>query len=147
MIIDPNVVKYIIRPYLTYADMNILSQVNKSFRSVLSIKLSEFEEKLIDKINKITKSNIGCKLIKLIKKYKDTIPIQIGGSILNQIIHNEDYYSDINIFVEYDVEKLYYTNNQIDELRTIDYIRELFFLLEDNLTDGSFGIKLYYDED
>lgn len=90
-----------ISEYLPIIDRYRMKNMCKEYYSAIRIRLEDFENVLIKRINQSSNSNIGYKLLQMIKKSDDNI--QIGGSTISQCLYNEfREESDIDIYVTYD---------------------------------------------
>lgn len=97
----PDEIINFISEFLTIAERTTTKYVCKQMHDAISIKLCDFENILVKKINMSTKSNIGSDLLKIIKESDDYV--SIGGSTINQCLHYDFLpTSDIDIYINYD---------------------------------------------
>ena len=111
----------LIGDYLTIIEKQLMKYTCKMMYNIIKIKFSNFEPVLIKRINQQTKSNIGQKLINLIKQSNGLI--QIGGSTITQCLYNDSLDdSDIDIYGLYDENKFNTIKSNTDQLNTRETI-------------------------
>lgn len=90
-----------ISEFLPITDRQKSKYVCRQMNDAICIRLKDFDDILIKRINEHTNSNIGFGLIELIKESNGYI--QIGGNTINQCLHSEFISSsDIDIYITYD---------------------------------------------
>lgn len=142
--------------FLNIIEKQKMKYTCKLLNHSVRIKKENFEPILVKRINEITKSSIGEKLLKLIKNSNNLI--EIGGSTIIQCLYNSFYdESDLDLYVFYDniilkkilddVTLRYVQGVLYDSFVSQDYIKNIFDLMKETKLKPDNPIDLYGPEE